>query len=64
MINNRKEKTVLTETRTDRNTFFTVQKYNCYKKCIYYLSLFVFKKWIVMCITADSYVESMWKGCG
>lgn len=64
MINNRKEKTVLTETRTDRNTFFTVQKYNCYKK-MYLLSVLVcFQKVIVMCITADSYVESMWKGCG
>lgn len=49
MINNRKEKTVLTETRTDRNTFFTVQKYNCYKK-MYLLSVLVcFQK-------VDSYV--------
>lgn len=65
MINNRKEKTVLAETRTDRNTFFTVQKYNCYKKNVFTICPCLFSKmWIVMCITADSYVESMWKGCG
>ena len=63
MINNRKEKTVLTETRIEIH-FLQYKSTIVTKKCIYYLSLFVFKKWIVMCITADSYVESMWKGCG
>lgn len=57
MINNRKEKTVLTETRTDRNTFFTVQKYNCYKK-MYLLSVLVcFQK-------VDSYVHNCGFVCG
>ena len=57
MINNRKEKTVLTETRTDRNTFFTVQKYNCYKK-MYLLSVLVcFQK-------VDSYVYNCGFVCG